>query len=716
MILPTIEEVASLRSRLWDCGFRAVPVYNIDSSHVSPGKAPKGDKWQERARRNPPESVEREPELDALNIGILADGLRAIDIDVEDPAIVNKIKDAVLSRFGEAPIRYRSNSSRCLLLYRAAEGTPPKHVLAGEHGKVEVLGRGQQFVAFGVHHTGVPLQWVGEPPTEIAVDQLPAITEEDVGRILRFAAPLLGAKPPKETNGNGTHKVSALGMSAVDALSVVAAVSGIPNTEPANWEWWNKIGLCIWAATGGSEVGRAMWHAWSQQHDEYEESATTERWTHYATHPPNNMGAGTLFYLAKERRRPDDGPEAPPDEAPPPESEMDYGEIISGPAVKPMVALTVIRTPWVEEDIPTRPWLAPGYFLRGAVTMLSGMGSAGKSSLFVAWSTAAALGRRFGKFHTHDAKPLRVINYNVEDDADEQRRRYSAMARQLGVPIAKILENLLIVTPAQIGTLLVSTRDGKTIANTTAMNELEDLIEQFEPDLALMDPFVELHTSEENDNTAIRAVMARFRSMCTMHEIGAGILTHTRKGPATPGDPDQIRGASAIVGAARVALTLTVMSEEEANKLCIPPDLRRDYFRLDGAKKNYSRIEEAEWFQRLEYELDNGDRVAMPSPWTPTLPTSTPELLSQLHDLVAKGSPRGPWSIRLGSDPRSFACALETVGIVNRAAQKATTTSLLASGLCEVASYRRPRAAADDLSQGLRTRDGRPLAAWVDGG
>src|SRR5208282_3355759 len=100
----------------------------------------------------------------ALNTGIWCSGLRAIDIDVDNPTLAKACQSAAVEMLGEAPIRIRSGSPRCTILYRAAEGEPPKRTLPGTLRKVEVLGRGQQFVAFGRHYTGSELEWFPDPP------------------------------------------------------------------------------------------------------------------------------------------------------------------------------------------------------------------------------------------------------------------------------------------------------------------------------------------------------------------------------------------------------------------------------------------------------------------------------------------------------------------------------------------------------------------------
>ena len=395
------------------------------------------------------------------------------------------------------------------------------------------------------------------------------------------------------------------------------------------------------------------------------------------------------------------------------------GDPIWGPRAADVgPGITVHGTPWSEADIPVRPWVARGYFLRRAVSVISGPGSAGKSSLMVAWSTALSTNKIFGELRSAEDRPLRVAVYNVEDDLDEQQRRYSAMCRQFDVSVATLMQNLRIVTPNGVGTLLTTGFQGPMV-NTKAMEELEAFIEEWKPDLLLLDPFVELHSAEENDNTAVRHVMSRLRTLAQDFNMAVGILHHARKGLASPGDPDSLRGASSIVGAARVALTVNVMTEEEAGKLSIPLDHRRDYFRVDGAKKNYSAITDAEWFERLEYTLENGkddeypDRVAMPFPWKPPSATITQELIGQLLADVAQGSPSGPWSARMSADARSFKRALHARDVSDFASQKRAMEALYGMGVVEAEYYDRP-GKDRRTRKGLRTSDGAPHGMeWV---
>ena len=84
---------------------------------------------------------------------------------------------------------------------------------------------------------------------------------------------------------------------AGDLLDVAAALAAIPNSD-LEWADWNKVGMAAWKATDGR--GFAAFDAWSQKSPKYDAEATTGRWEHYSTSPPERIGAGTLFMLAAE--------------------------------------------------------------------------------------------------------------------------------------------------------------------------------------------------------------------------------------------------------------------------------------------------------------------------------------------------------------------------------------------------------------------------------
>jgi hypothetical protein len=321
----TIASVSDLRAELWDAGFRPVPVFNADARVTSPGKQPLGKEWQVAARRDPPFCATSAAVEHALNTGILADGLRPIDLDIDDPDMARRCRALALSTLGDAPTRTRQGSSRVLLLYRAADGEPVKRALTGRKHtealgcKIEVLGHGQQFVAFGRHPSGADLAWVPEAPGHELREALPTVTEAQIQAFLEGCAPILDAPMPTRANGHDHNHAS--GEPQADTLRIAAALSSIPNSGAADWEEWNHVGMAVWRATGGSSAGWEAFNAWSGRNGAYAPEATRHRWDHYATSPPTSIGAGSIFYMAAEAerhaRREDEAREDPSPEPPP---------------------------------------------------------------------------------------------------------------------------------------------------------------------------------------------------------------------------------------------------------------------------------------------------------------------------------------------------------------------------------------------------------------
>ncbi len=363
---------------------------------------------------------------------------------------------------------------------------------------------------------------------------------------------------------------------------------------------------------------------------------------------------------------------------------------------------------WDPAAIEPRPWIASGYFLRKHVTTLIGPGGISKSSLVLAYMVALGLGREF-----HSMQPMRAFRsmvYNAEDDAEEQRRRLTATLVSFGTTPPAIRGMIARTGPSKVGTLFQRDPETGEVVPTAAMMRLEQLVIQHSIDILFVDPLAELHTCDENDNTAMRAIVAAFRELAQRCSIAVCIVHHTRKGIATPGDPDMGRGASAIIGASRVVLTLTGMTSEEADAFGLPEHARKHFFRVDGGKANYSSVTDAEWFERSIYTLENGDTVAVPVPWAPPLDRPSLEIRFRVEAMIRRGSPLGPWSPKLDKRPRSIKQVMVECGVTTARGQADLLAALLQDGF-EIALFRDAQRKA---AQGIRALSGEPSdAEWI---
>lgn len=159
--------------------------------------------WQNGAAK--PRDMTR-PRAGYLNTGFLCAGLRVVDIDCDHPVLVEKLEELARRCLRDAPLRFRDNSPRVAMLYRAAEGEPRKRAITsrslvnldGKPVKVEILGAGQFLLANGIHPSGARLEWEGGSPADMTIEDLPTVSEAQITDFLKAAAQLIdaGDAPP----------------------------------------------------------------------------------------------------------------------------------------------------------------------------------------------------------------------------------------------------------------------------------------------------------------------------------------------------------------------------------------------------------------------------------------------------------------------------------------------------------------------------------------
>ena len=299
--------VAQIRADLWRHGFRPVALYNHDTAWLpltSRGKRPVGDDWQLLAAQDPPAVTQQRPNPAARNTGCLTAGLRALDVDVDDPRIADQLVERAERRLGRTILRLRENCGRVLLLYRAASGTPPKlvHVGADTTSKIEVLGVGQQFAAHGLHYTGVPLAWPYGAPWDTALGDLPAVSEEQLTQFRGDCAELIGeyVAAPRPDPGyrplvQRTHLPGDHDLTIADIEAALAVISG-----QDDYDTWVAIGMAVYVASTGDLNGYEAWRSWSSWSAKYSTRACETKWHHFGRHPPNRTGPQKLIALARQ--------------------------------------------------------------------------------------------------------------------------------------------------------------------------------------------------------------------------------------------------------------------------------------------------------------------------------------------------------------------------------------------------------------------------------
>lgn len=269
------------------CGFQAIPITLPDPADATAGKRPALPGWQ----------IYR-PVADLLStcagcgIGLLTAMTPAIDIDVHDPELAQKIDQLVVEMVGDAPKRI-GQAPKSLRLFRTekpyAKMATHGYCLPGDRPedkphRIEVLGSGQQFVAFGIHpRTMVPYTWPDWSPANLEWSDLPELTVqmarqviEAIEDLLRQASGLAGEQPNGQAKPPDQH-VSTRAPRMVKGLDEARAVlAALKRIDPngLDYDGWVRVAYGVKAAFG--DQGQDLWLRWSS-HSAKDQPAMTEK-------------------------------------------------------------------------------------------------------------------------------------------------------------------------------------------------------------------------------------------------------------------------------------------------------------------------------------------------------------------------------------------------------------------------------------------------------
>ncbi len=278
---------------LIDNGYRILPLV---PGEKKPGRYASGEwnnyaDWARHCER-PTSEIEfdiwsRWPDA---GIGIACGTVTLVDIDVRDAALVGKLKTLAFRICGETPLQRVGLAPKVGLVYRTEA---PIHGI--KQHPVEVLGVGNQFVAYGIHPvTGRPYEWLDESPHSFHLDDLPLVTEAQLREFLAAAAKII----PPEMQVAPLVRSSEGERGSSDQRGTLTAITEalgfIPNHD-LQWDDWFRVAMAMKGALG--EEGWPLFVGWSATSSKHDPAATWNLWRGLK---PRSMGAGTIYWLAEE--------------------------------------------------------------------------------------------------------------------------------------------------------------------------------------------------------------------------------------------------------------------------------------------------------------------------------------------------------------------------------------------------------------------------------
>jgi hypothetical protein len=277
-----------------------------------------------------------------------------------------------------------------------------------------------------------------------------------------------------------------------------------------------------------------------------------------------------------------------------------------------------------------RDWLLGNTFCRGFLSSLIAEGGTGKTALRLAQCLALATGKPLTGEKVFQR--TRVAYISLEDDADELHRRMRAAVLHFGLDYEALGDWLWLATPS---TEWEPTQapSAYTIAYTTRFGELKvgefltklsAALRFYEFGLVVIDPFVKLHSLNENSNSEIDYVCRVLSTLAGQYHCAIDVPHHTAKLVGDGGSrSNRTRGASSFRDAARLLYTLAPMSSDEAAEMNIDEKDRLSLVRLDPGKLNITKAAgDATWFKLVGINIGNGndaypngDDVQTVEPW-----------------------------------------------------------------------------------------------------
>ena len=292
-------------------GYNIVPI-------AAGTKYPKDvENWQSiHAKRG---DVAKWSRLGFEGVGVLSRHTPAIDVDVYDENMVRDLVNFCAFELGEGVVRV-GRPPKTLLVYRT--DTPFTKMRStryrdsdGRVHHIEVLGDGQQFVAYGEHpDIRKPYTYEGAALGDTSHADLPLLCPEDVTPLFDYFDVLAKAAGwQKAPGGNRTEGGAASGALSplekyVPPLDITDA--GIDRalaactSECDDYATWVRVGMALYHQFDGSDEGLEKWDSWSSGSVKYVDGTCGRKWRTFKdeTYSGKPVTFASVLALAKERR------------------------------------------------------------------------------------------------------------------------------------------------------------------------------------------------------------------------------------------------------------------------------------------------------------------------------------------------------------------------------------------------------------------------------
>jgi RecA-family ATPase len=228
---------------------------------------------------------------------------------------------------------------------------------------------------------------------------------------------------------------------------------------------------------------------------------------------------------------------------------------------------------------PERRWLVKEMIPDRAVTIVSGDGGGGKTTLMLQLAVAKTGVRPWLGYNLDLG---RVLFVTAEDDEEEIHRRVYTIAKGLTVELSELAD--LHIVPLAGRDAVLAAPEGKAamIAPTAVFRGLVVLVERIKPSLIVLDALADVFAGEENARAQARQFIGLLRGLALDHSLAVVLIAHPSLSGMASGSGTS--GSTAWSNSVRARLYLERIVDEGNRE--IDPDLRV----LRVKKSNYGPV------------------------------------------------------------------------------------------------------------------------------